>query len=111
MRALAANPAGDTAVHIAAAQGYADVVKLLAGRGADLNVRNVKGLTPLGALLGRAGGRPGLAPAQGHQLSEAPRSRGQSTHYQCVPSVKNTPRRSDKEVSNARWNSTPNESL
>ena len=53
----AVNPAGDTAVHIAAAQGYADVVKLLASRGADLNVRNVKGLTSLGALLGRAGGR------------------------------------------------------
>ena len=53
----AVNPAGDTTVHIAAAQGYADVVKLLASRGADLNVRNVKGVTPLGALLGRAGGR------------------------------------------------------
>ena len=52
----AVNPAGDTAVHIAAAQGYADVVKLLANRGANLNVRNAKGLTSLGAL-GRAGGR------------------------------------------------------
>ena len=47
----AVNPSGDTAVHIAAAQGYADVVKLLASRGADLNVRNAKGLTSLGALL------------------------------------------------------------
>jgi len=53
----AVNPAGDTAVHIAAAQGYNDVVKLLADRGADLNVRNTRGLTPLGALQGRAGAK------------------------------------------------------
>jgi ankyrin repeat protein len=51
------NPAGDTAVHIAAAQGYADVVRLLVERGADLNVRNGRGLTPLGALLARTGAR------------------------------------------------------
>ena len=38
-------------------RGLRGRVKLLAGRGADLNVRYVKGLTPLGALLGRAGGR------------------------------------------------------
>ncbi len=51
----AANPAGDTAVHIAAGQGYGDVVKLLASQGADLNARNAKGLTPLAAVAGRAG--------------------------------------------------------
>ena len=51
----AANPAGDTALHIASTQGYADVVKLLVERGADLNARNAKGLTPLGALLTRTG--------------------------------------------------------
>ena len=51
----AANPAGDTAVHIAAAQGYGEVVKLLASQGADLNVRNAKGLTPLAAVATRAG--------------------------------------------------------
>ena len=51
----AANPVGDTAVHIAAAQGYGEVVKLLASQGADLNVRNAKGLTPLAAVAARAG--------------------------------------------------------
>ena len=51
----AANPAGDTVVHIAAAQGYGEVVKLLASQGADLNVRNAKGLTPLGSVATRAG--------------------------------------------------------
>jgi ankyrin repeat protein len=55
----ATNPAGDTALHAAAAQGYDTVVRLLAERGADLNARNKRGLTPLGALLGRGarGGR------------------------------------------------------
>jgi ankyrin repeat protein len=51
----AANPVGDTAVHVAAAQGYGEVVKLLASQGADLNVRNAKGLTPLAAVSARAG--------------------------------------------------------
>ena len=50
-----ANPAGDTIVHIAAAQGYDSVLRLLAERGADLNVANKRGLTPLGALVGRSG--------------------------------------------------------
>lgn len=53
----AANPAGDTALHIAAAQGYDTVVRQLAAYGARLNVRNGRGLTPLGALLGRAAQR------------------------------------------------------
>ena len=52
----AVNPAGDTTVHIAAAQGYDAVLRLLAERGADLNIRNTRGLTPLGALLGGRGG-------------------------------------------------------
>jgi ankyrin repeat protein len=51
------NPAGETALHVASAQGYDSVVKLLVERGADLNARNAKGLTPLGALVARAGGR------------------------------------------------------
>jgi uncharacterized protein len=49
-------PAGDTAVHIASAQGYDSVVRLLAERGADLNARNKRGQTPLGALVARRGG-------------------------------------------------------
>jgi ankyrin len=51
------NPAGETALHVASAQGYDSVVKLLVERGADLNARNAKGQTPLGALVARAGGR------------------------------------------------------
>ncbi|HEU4688566.1 MAG TPA: ankyrin repeat domain-containing protein [Vicinamibacterales bacterium] len=51
------NPAGDTALHVAANQGYDSVVKLLVEQGADLNARNAKGLTPLGALEARAGAR------------------------------------------------------
>jgi ankyrin repeat protein len=51
----AANPLGDTALHIAAVQGYADVVKLLASNGADLNARNAKDQTPLAAAAGRPG--------------------------------------------------------
>jgi len=50
-----ANPVGDTAVHIAALQGYSEVVKLLATHGADLNARNAKGQTPLAVVAGRAG--------------------------------------------------------
>lgn len=51
------NPAGETALHVASTQGYDSVVKLLVERGADLNARNAKGLTPLGALEARAGAR------------------------------------------------------
>lgn len=51
------NPAGETALHVASNQGYDSVVKLLVERGADLNARNAKGLTPLGALVARAGAK------------------------------------------------------
>src|SRR5262249_61169493 len=51
----AANEAGDSALHTAAAQGYDTVVKYLAEHGADLNVRNKRGLTPLAALVGKGG--------------------------------------------------------
>ncbi len=53
----AVNPAGETALHIASAQGYVDVVKFLAEHGADVNVRNARGLTPLAVLMGRAGAK------------------------------------------------------
>ena len=49
--------AGDTALHGAAAMGYNTVIQLLVDRGAPLNAKNKRGLTPLGALLG--GGRGG----------------------------------------------------
>jgi ankyrin repeat protein len=50
----AVNPNGETVMHIAATQGYDSVVRFLAERGADLNARNGRGLTPLGAVLPRA---------------------------------------------------------
>ena len=49
----AVNPSGETALHIASAQGYETVVRALAERGANLNARNARGQTPLGALLAR----------------------------------------------------------
>jgi ankyrin repeat protein len=57
----AVNPAGDSALHIASAQGYDTVVRTLVERGADMNLRNKRGLTPLGALLARAGNSPSQA--------------------------------------------------
>jgi ankyrin repeat protein len=49
----ATTPSGETALHIASAQGYDTVVSLLVARGANLNARNARGLTPLGALVAR----------------------------------------------------------
>jgi ankyrin repeat protein len=53
------NASGETALHIASAQGYESVVRALAERGANLNARNARGQTPLGALLARKG-RPNM---------------------------------------------------
>lgn len=47
----AANQAGDTALHTAAARGLNSVVQLLADKGAQLNAKNKRGLTPLAALM------------------------------------------------------------
>ena len=47
----AANQAGDTALHAAAARGFDSVVQLLADKGAQLNAKNKRGLTPLAALM------------------------------------------------------------
>jgi ankyrin len=42
---------GDTALHAAAAMGYVPVVQLLADSGANLNLKNKRGQTPLAGLL------------------------------------------------------------
>jgi ankyrin repeat protein len=46
----AANDAGETALHSAASAGLNAVVRYLAERGADLNAKNRRGLTPLAVL-------------------------------------------------------------
>jgi ankyrin repeat protein len=56
----AVNPSGETALHIASAQGYETVVQALAERGANLNARNARGQTPLGALVARKAARPNM---------------------------------------------------
>jgi ankyrin repeat protein len=53
----AANRAGDTALHSAASQGYDSVVQLLIDHGAQVNVKNRRGQTPLGVLTGGRKGR------------------------------------------------------
>ena len=59
----ASNQAGDTALHSAAALGYHTVIQFLADRGAQVNAKNKRGLTPLAALLsgGRGRGRGAAA--------------------------------------------------
>ncbi len=52
----AANKNGDTALHAAVLRAYNTVVKLLAEKGANLSVKNNRGLTPLGSLTGRRDG-------------------------------------------------------
>jgi uncharacterized protein len=47
----AASQAGDTALHAAATRGLNSVVQLLADKGAQLNAKNKRGLTPLAALM------------------------------------------------------------
>ncbi len=58
----ARNQAGDTALHTAASLGYDTVVELLVEHGADVNAKNLRGVTPLMAALGPAG-RGAAAPA------------------------------------------------
>jgi len=47
---------GRTAAHGAAMWGYSDVIKFLAQGGADLTIKDKRGLTPLDAAMGLAGG-------------------------------------------------------
>lgn len=54
----AANQAGDTALHVAAALGHDTVVQFLVERGASVNVKNKRGITPLlAAMFGSTVGR------------------------------------------------------
>ena len=58
----AGNQAGDTALHTAASLGYDTVVKLLVERGANVNARNRRGITPLMVALDPAGRGVGARP-------------------------------------------------
>jgi ankyrin repeat protein len=54
----AANLAGDTALHIAAARGYDTVIQWLVEQGARVDARNKRGITPLeAAMFGSTAGR------------------------------------------------------
>jgi len=66
----AANQAGDTALHTAASLGYDSVVQFLADHGANVNVKNKRGQTPLAALLAPpARGRGAAAAANGADIT------------------------------------------
>ena len=67
----AANQAGDTALHTAAAQGYDTVIQFLADHEAQVNVKNKAGRTPLGTLLAGTRGRTrgGAVDANGADLT------------------------------------------
>jgi ankyrin repeat protein len=54
------NRNGDTAMHLAAGQGLSTVVQFLVERGAALDVKNKRGLTPLGVALQRPRGEGGV---------------------------------------------------
>jgi ankyrin len=61
----APNPAGDTALHIAAARGYDLVIQWLVEHGARVNVQNKRGITPLAAAMSGSTarrGQPAAAP-------------------------------------------------
>ncbi len=49
-----ANADGNTALHAAAARGYDTVVRLLVDKSARTDIRNKRGLTPLGAAMARS---------------------------------------------------------
>ena len=68
----AVNPAGETALHVAVAQGRDSVTQVLVENGAALGIRNRRGQTPLGALLAR----PAAAPASRLALADLMRRRG-----------------------------------
>jgi len=62
----AANQAGDTAVHVAAALGYDTVVRFLVERGASVHAKNARGITPLAAaMFGSTTGRGRAVAAAG----------------------------------------------
>ena len=70
-----AKPNGETAMHAAAAIGFASVVQLLADRGADVNVETADGRTPL-ALAASGRGRLGATESDRARSAELLRQLG-----------------------------------
>jgi ankyrin repeat protein len=68
----AVNDAGDAALHGAANAGYPSIIQFLAERGANLNVRNKKGQTPLDLAKGPGELMLRKLGAQGHSPQAAP---------------------------------------
>jgi uncharacterized protein len=65
----AASPTGDTALHVAAALGYDTVVQFLVERGARIDLKNRRGITPLAAaMFGSTVGRGRAAAPAGADL-------------------------------------------
>jgi ankyrin repeat protein len=52
----ATDKGGNTLLHLAAIRGYDSVIRFLADRGVDLNAKNGRGVTPLGAAIARRRG-------------------------------------------------------
>ena len=59
-------PGGQTALHLAAADGHLGVIRILAARGADLDARDAQGQTPLSLTQPRPA-QPGRGPARSGQ--------------------------------------------
>jgi len=73
-RVAAASQSGDTALHVAAALGYDSVVRLLIDRGAAVDAKNKRGVTPVVAAMfgSTAGARRSAAPAGADSLGFEP---------------------------------------
>jgi len=83
----AANPAGDTALHTAAAQGQDTVVRFLAASGARLDIKNRRGQTPLAAAIE---GNRRFRPADDAGVDVvAPVRRSEATHESTVELLRN----------------------
>jgi ankyrin repeat protein len=72
----ATSKAGDTLAHLAAAGGFNTIIQFLADRGLDLNAKNARGLTPLGAAMARrrvpaAAASAGAEPTPGAESAPA----------------------------------------
>jgi uncharacterized protein len=69
----AANGSGQTALHGSAQLGWTQFVRFLAGKGAQLDMKDDRGTTPLDIAMGRAGttGRAGVAGAEAHPETAA----------------------------------------